>query len=174
MSIVNLYSKQQKVLKGKTPDVYRHDDLPKPLRVQVVQIWDDAVGVEAGPLSGGNILFEWIRKHLRREYGVQELWKVPHHPLKMEYAREEVTEFFLSCQEVEKCLDVIQVVLSFIQQHVRFQARDGMFSPEISCEAAIKEINERFKEHGVGFQYHNVTSCELTPSSRTRKSRCPR
>jgi hypothetical protein len=154
MSTVNLYSKEQKLLKGKTPDIYQHDDLPEPLRVQIVQIWDDTIGVESGPLSGGNFLFEQVRKHLCREYGVQELWRIPHHPLRMEFAREEITKFFLNCPEVEKCLDVIQLVFALAQQHVRLHERDGMFSPAISCEAAIKEINERFKEHGIGFQFH--------------------
>jgi AbiJ N-terminal domain 4 len=155
MGIVNLYSKQQKALKGQPPDVYRHDELPKPLRVQIVQIWDDAIGREAGPLSGANFLFEQAHKHLCREYGVQHLWRLPDHPLRMEFARQEVNQFFLNCQQVEQCLDVIQVVFTLAQQHVRLHARDGMFSPTVSCDDAIKELNERFREHGIGFQFHN-------------------
>ncbi len=65
MSIVNLYSKQQKVLAGLAPNVYRHDDLPPPLRVQIVHIWEDAIGSDNHTLSLAERLFEDVLHTLR-------------------------------------------------------------------------------------------------------------
>ena len=46
MSIFDTYSKRRKkVEKAGTPDVYQYDHLPEPLRVQVIHIWNDALGI---------------------------------------------------------------------------------------------------------------------------------
>ena len=44
MKIYELFSKRQKRLQGKVPDVYQYEDIPQRLRVQVVHIWEDAFG----------------------------------------------------------------------------------------------------------------------------------
>ena len=41
MPIFDLFSKRQKKLRGETPDVYVYDELPNPLRVQIVHIWEN-------------------------------------------------------------------------------------------------------------------------------------
>ena len=40
MSIFDIFSKRQKKLRGEVPDVYVYDKLPSPLRVQIIQIWE--------------------------------------------------------------------------------------------------------------------------------------
>lgn len=44
MAVFNLYSKRQKILRGEIPDVYKYDEIPYGLRVQIVQIITDAIG----------------------------------------------------------------------------------------------------------------------------------
>lgn len=149
--MVNLYSKQQKVLKGQTPDVYRYDDLPKPLRVQIVQIWDEAIGSNTHSLSFAEGLFKEARRILCKEYGVPELADAGQHLFLAKF-REEVTDFFLTCQDVERCLDVIQVVFGSINTLVR-QCRSEFSGSRTTPDAAIEELNQRFKEHGIGFQF---------------------
>ena len=52
MSIFDTYSKRRKkVEKAGTPDVYQYDHLPEPLRVQVIHIWNDALGIYYVPES---------------------------------------------------------------------------------------------------------------------------
>lgn len=45
MSYRSPWSKRQKPL----PDVYRYDDLPQPLRAQVIHIWASAIGAWSYP-----------------------------------------------------------------------------------------------------------------------------
>ncbi len=46
MAIYDLYSKRQKRLCGEVPDVYQYDNISNILRVQIVHIWQDALGNE--------------------------------------------------------------------------------------------------------------------------------
>ena len=65
MAIFDLFSKRQKRLRGEMPDVYVYDDLPNPLRVQIVHIWKDTLR-----------RYEFIVDALCREYGVFLFWQI--------------------------------------------------------------------------------------------------
>jgi hypothetical protein len=153
MGIVNLYSKQQKALTSLPPGVYRHDSLPKPLRVQIVHIWDEAIGTNAHPLSFAERLFESVRDTLRKEYRVFKLTNTrPPQLLYPRSFRSQVEDFCLTCKDVNKSLDAIQLIFSQIDTLVR-RCRREFDDARSSPDAAIEELNERFKEHGIGFQY---------------------
>ena len=47
MPIFDLYSYRQRSAKGELPDVFIYDDIPRELRVQIIYIWSDAIGVYA-------------------------------------------------------------------------------------------------------------------------------
>lgn len=53
MAIFDLFSKRQKRIRGDVPDVYSYDDLPGPLRVQIVHIWTDTLGNGEQYCEGG-------------------------------------------------------------------------------------------------------------------------
>ena len=125
MPIFDLFSKRQKRLRGEMPDVYVYDDLPYPLRVQIVHIWKDTLDYYH---------CESIVNTLCREYGVFRLAETG-------YSRNyepELFNFFLQEENIEKALDAVE--LSF-----RFIDRDD----------ATEELNHRFKDHGVGYQFTN-------------------
>ncbi|MGO8928968.1 MAG: STM4504/CBY_0614 family protein [Limisphaerales bacterium] len=153
MSVVKLYSKQQKALTSQPPDVYRHDGLPKPLRVQIVHIWNDAIGTDNHPLSIAERLFEDVRRTLCKEYGVSKLTtaRQPSHLYPASF-RKQVEDFFLTCKDVARCLDVIQLIFNVINNFVR-RYRSEFSGSRTSPDAAIEELNERFKEHRIGFQF---------------------
>ena len=44
MPVADLYSYRKRVAEGETPDVFVYDTLPEALRVQIIQIWRDAIG----------------------------------------------------------------------------------------------------------------------------------
>ena len=69
MQVFDLFSKRQKKLQGETPDVYVYDDMPEPLRVQIVHIWLKTLGNEQQILYG-NYVYEQIVGTLRHKYGV--------------------------------------------------------------------------------------------------------
>ena len=141
MPITDIYSKRQKKLRGEMPDVYVYDDLPYPLRVQIVHIWDDTCG------SGVNFRDDdkkSVSKILCKEYGTLELLRG-------------LNRFLLEEKDYEKVLDVVELSFQKIecnQENIRslHQGRPDVYS---SPSDAIEELNNRFKEHGVGYQLTN-------------------
>ena len=116
------------------PDVYIYDDLPPPLRVQVVHIWKDTFRYEDE--------YKLIVDTLCREYGVFLLAETGY--TTRNYERE-LFNFFLEEKNIEKALDGVELSFRYIEhQDVQERAND-----------VIEELNQRFKEHGVGYQFTN-------------------
>ena len=151
MSVVDIFSKKQKRLRGEVPDVYQYDDIPDELRVQVIRILEDALGRPSkGSLGhfaypdGGEEAYAFLHETLCREYGVFML----HQHAKSHY--EAVTYFFLQTEKTEEAIDVIQLSFQLIEQRL-----DTPVYLNISPDVAIEELNHRFREHGVGYQYES-------------------
>jgi hypothetical protein len=152
LSIFDLFSKRQKRLRGDVPDVYFYDNLPNPLRVQIVHIWTDALGNNEQYWEGKvRPAYKSIVESLCREYGLFRLTGAN------EFGdREYITElfnFFLQEKEIEKALDVVELSFRVINRLTRdwqYLRRDN--ADEIA-DNAIMELNIRFKEHGVGYQF---------------------
>ena len=65
-----------------------------------------------------------------------------------------VRHFFLATQEAEKVIDVIELSFQRIDEYVR--SYPGLFPDgTITPDDAIAELNHRFQEHGVGYQYES-------------------
>ncbi len=132
------------MLRGETPDVYSYDDLPRPLRVQIVYIWEDSlVGKYTHDSEEG---YKFVVKSLRREYGVFELASTAGRYRIFEH---ELRTFFLQESNVEKALDAIELSFQYIDSYWN---RRGYSR---NADDAIEELNCRFKEHGVGYQFTN-------------------
>jgi hypothetical protein len=155
MAIFDLFSKRMKRERGETPDVFGYDDIPNPLRVQIVHIWKDALGnVEAYydyPEQMAQA-YENIVGILRREYGTFALIRGQNRQVYEPFF--ELVNFLLSEKSVEKVLDVIEISFRYMDDHARenFYLGRGPKSDKIVTEA-IDELNQRFKEHGVGYYY---------------------
>ena len=147
MPIYDIYSKRLRKMKGDVPEVYVYDDLPKPLREQIVQIWTECLGKPA-TLSGirSQQIDECYAKIviiLRREYGVN---KLPSRRLAHDYFYDELRQFFHETTEVDKALDVVELVC---------QSIDKITYPSHLLLPPIDELNQRFKEHGVGYRFES-------------------
>ena len=144
MKIYELFSKRQKKLRGEVPDVYQYETIPEELRVQVVHIWDDVFQIPyGGPAYDA---YSFIHNKVCREYDMFSLGKEND-------LYERVANFLLITEDTEKVIDVIEVSFRCIDPEIR--DGDGYFSPMISPHAAISELNDRFREHGVGYQYES-------------------
>ena len=155
MAVVDLFSRRKSIADGKTPDVYRYADLPRALRVQIVQIMSAAVGVyyqslEPGEAVENNEGWEIIHDSVAREHGVFELAEGsnPFHSCK---------NFLLNSHSVDLVLDFIEFGFWYIHSEtrqfgVRERAKRGISE---TADAAIKELNERFKQAGVGYQFED-------------------
>lgn len=154
MAIIDLFSKRQRFLRGEVPDVYQYAEIPQPLKVQIVHIVRDAIGVGFDHYGEENNASEQyygvIDEILCREYGLFKLTEDRTHEIS-------VFNFFLKEESVEKTLDVIELCFRLISKVVNdTDVTSGkIVKRKINAEEAISELNARFKEHGVGFQFES-------------------
>lgn len=152
MAIYDIYSKRQKRARGEVRDVYEYDEIPQPLRNQILQIVGDAVGTPSSSryelkTELPSYYYNHVNSILTKEYGVIRLVENAYSD------HDAITRFFTKEKDVEKVLDVIEVFFWMIENFVA--TNWSSFKPYIKQEpeAAIQELNDRFKEHGVGYQY---------------------
>ncbi|MEO7326727.1 MAG: hypothetical protein ABIW82_18045 [Dokdonella sp.] len=150
MGIFDFYSKRQRRARGEVPDVYIYEVFPQTLRVQVVHIIQDAFGIDHYGHDQAEKAYEYVKRALCREYGVFELVKNP------KSDAESVFNFFLQEVSTERALDVVEICFKFIS-NVISQNRTYLHftNRKIESANAIAELNERFKEHGFGYQFES-------------------
>lgn len=150
MGIYETFSKRlKKREQAGQPDFYQYDDVPKPLRVQIIHIWDDAIGpsVRSNMERRGQMkVWDLIHGTLAREMGVFALTNDEYE----RYSEVRCKSFLLNASTNE-ALDIIELSFRCIQNRQRLMNWQEV--PPISAEKAIEELNYRFKEHGVGYQF---------------------
>jgi hypothetical protein len=154
MAILDLFSKRQKRLRGEVNDIYFYDNIPNELRVQIIHIIRDAIGIDRmhGFPSNNNQYspFEFIHKTLCREYGVFTLAKGYN-----ETDENSVLNYLLQTDDIDKAIDVIELSFQYIERIIGKNGYEYIqyFEVQIEPDDAIKELNDRFKEHGFGYQF---------------------
>jgi hypothetical protein len=156
MAIFETFSKRQKRLqRAGQQDVYQYDDLSRPFRVQVIHIWNSAIGIyyrsntySSTRVSPSNELWELIHSTLCRERGVFTLGEAAgRHDA-------QCIQFMLS-SDTAGALDMIEFSFKVIDRIARrfqpYQLHEAKVTQ--TADDAIEELNERFREHGIGYQY---------------------
>ena len=154
--MLDLYSYRKRVAAGDVSDVFVYDELPEALRVQISLIWRDAIGpffvgrTRSGLGDPPNNSEGWIFIHntVARERGVFVLGN--------EVSVDDRCEaYLLRTVSVEEALDVIEASFLYIDKVAR-----GFISYDqeargirVAADAAIDELNERFRRAGVGYQF---------------------
>mgnify|MGYP006423458877 CR=1 FL=1 len=154
MAIFDIFSKRKKKQNGDVPDVYKYDKLPKKLKIQIIYIWYDTLGnPEQYQKYSGNCydLYKIIVETLCREYGVFELFKSENYGSR-DYFKE-LIQFFGNEKNIEKQLDVIELSFKYIDNVTRDSSYLYKRNANEIANLAISELNQRFKEHGIGYQY---------------------
>jgi len=155
MAIINLFSKRQKKLRGEVSDVFTYDKLPQPLKVQIVHIIRDAIGEDVGfgYRSSNQVdeIYKFLHNSIAREYGQFNLGRYN------DSDREAILNFFLQTEETEEAIDVIELTFKYIdrvirENQLRYDYRETVKSA-LNPDEAIAELNIRFKEHGIGYQF---------------------
>ena len=149
MPVFDLFSKRQKRSRGEYPDTYQYDNIDRKFRVQVVHIIRDTIGIREIYENMTEKTYRYIHETLCKEYGVFTLKK---------YADSDfsaVFDYFLEEKNHEKCLDIIELSFKVIDTHVR---RNGVYFDRAEGvkqkpDGAIEELNARFKESGIGYQF---------------------
>jgi hypothetical protein len=146
MGIIDLYSKRQKAM----PDVYTYDEIPQPLRAQVVHILRDLFGFsESYDNNGCRRTFQRIHDVLCREYGLFHLT-----PKDVNTPDAKVIDFLLHHADEEQVLDTIEVAFRLATQRMTWNGC-GPLIPGWAIDNSVDELNIRFREHGVGYQYES-------------------
>lgn len=150
MSIFNLYSYRNSVAENEVPDVYRYDYLPDGLRVQIVHIWNDAIGpcVRSSSRHHNNAGWAKIHSTVARELGVFELSHG-------KTFKEKCINYLLESDvRVVNTLDLIEVSFVYIQSIEQLNILERqLLGISMIARDAIKELNERFQRAGVGYQF---------------------
>jgi len=153
MAVFDLFSKRQKSLRGEDPDVFIYDEIPDQLRVQIVHIIRDAIGKMSVHASQNlpSQAYEFIHSTLCREYGVFKLGQTQFR----ESNEDSLFNFFLQTKDYEQAIDVIEFCFRYIEIVIKPDINRYKFQTVtlMDPDQAIEELNTRFKEHGVGYQF---------------------
>ena len=163
MAVFNIFSRRQPQQQRNSPDVFQYDDIPLPLRVQILHALDDAakriyqrtipqyraLGTE------GIDCFADACEVLRRELGAGRLSEDNRRSRPLDESptvrlRAEFGDFFQDCP-TENVLDAIEVVMHYIEG----ADREGLLDYECNSRTVAEEINARFLQHSVGYQYES-------------------
>jgi hypothetical protein len=159
MPIINLYSKRKKrAEKGNQPEVYQYEELPPAFRRQVIHIWRTAIGIhgyEFGRIIHHENYQLWSRIYdlLDRELSLSEPSLIS-----LDDPFEKCKSFLLDKDTyIENLLDLIELTFLFIDELVRkeFEKPPGYCKFNVSQQPddAISELNHRFREHEIGYQF---------------------
>ncbi len=148
--VYETYSKRQKRLRGETLDFYIYDSFPNEFRVQVVYLWNMALGRDE---EYGNVseAYKMIASTLREEYGCFEL---VNGGARMSDAND-LRAFLFQEGSPEKILDVIELSFRVINVRSRDWHYRQLMDANKIADKAIENLNIRFREHGLGFQFTN-------------------
>lgn len=156
MVVHDLYFKRQKQLRGGYNDVYQYEELTNNLKVQIVHLWSETIGEDYSggdwnPCSLNRGYLKTCYKTLCKELGVFKLNEDDSDNENYITYFESITNYFLTEDDVEKVLSVIELIA---KTTITF-AKEQRYKVEIDTEDTKNELNQRFREHGVGYQYEN-------------------
>ena len=153
MPIFDLYSKRRKrAAQVGQPEIYCYEPIPVPFRIKVVHILRGAIGIpeQYGP---PDLAHAWKLVHdiITREKGVFTLG---------EYGNYDkcCCDWFLSTANTDDALDFIEVSFRVVDKCIGPLNQWEMESQGIGLGSAdaIEELNGRFREEGLGYQYENA------------------
>lgn len=148
--IDDLYSKRNK----KLPDVYQYDHLPEKLKNQIYHIWDDFLSKKnfnAKYYEGEyeKQFWDFVLKAILKAEGKKSLFD-------REYTiRSSIEIYFDVLKDIKKTLDVVELIffyLGIVEEMYLKKYRQKLY---YSLAEAIKDLNYRFRENGVGYQFTN-------------------
>lgn len=138
-------------------DVFNYDGLPHALRVQIFNLLRRTIGgyAEPEPYSFAspppcNECWGQLEHWLADDFGMFGLGPYQN-PL------QNFTEFFMQCQDIDQLLDCVELPFRAVDRVVRRwppdeQRRSGA---DTHPDEAIDQLNARFLEHQVGYQYES-------------------
>lgn len=154
MKIFPIYSKKKLRENPPEQDVYEYVNIPQSLRVQIVHIFRDAIG-----------------SSLHSSYGDSEsesTYRAVHDAVARETGRffigsdrglyeNRIIDVILNEKDIDAFFDVVQLCTQIINNYIRQNSYSYKINAHTSIEPeeAISELNFRFREAGVGYEFVN-------------------
>jgi hypothetical protein len=171
MTVIDTYSKRKKAAeRGDQPEVYQYIDLPIQFRRQVIYIWSRAIGICEGSNSYGRGFYETIVDKVWQK--IYELFdensneNLFDESIGSPLQKKSLHNPFDKCKSclldknmhIDHLLNLIELTFRFVEQAIpnvlhEYQ-NQGIKLSQTSVQA-IDELNQRFREHGIGYQYNN-------------------
>jgi hypothetical protein len=153
MSIADLFSKRQQKTRPEAREVHAYAQIPSPLRVQIAHILRDLFGHKVTyDLNCCVEAFGEIEQTLCGEYG---LCILPTKPTDLTTTPDvRVIDFLLHEEDQEKVLDLVEVSFRLLSR-LRLSPEWRSRVPQEKFDRAVNELNGRFREYGIGYQYEN-------------------
>jgi hypothetical protein len=154
MPIFDLFSKRKAAQSGEVNDVYQYETAPEKLRVQVVHIFNEAIGnqedfYDSYGSKKTKRAYEMLVEVLRKEYGVFRLGG--RSSTHRDDERKEFLDYLLQCS-TDHFLDLVELGGRIIEKVCA-----NWYDHEELCKGAIKELNVRFREASFGYQFEEGT-----------------
>ena len=148
MSVYNLFSKRQKLLRETPTDVLVYDELPERLRKQICYIISDTIG-EGTYQRKASTYYGIVHDILLREYGLDQLTNSAYR----KDSEQDLMDFIMRFTTVDEVLDAVEMCFRVIDKLLRedVQYHDPRRIGVIN--EALEDLNTRFKENGVGYAY---------------------
>src|SRR5450830_947863 len=148
-----LYSERQAEVRKAGIDVFQYDHIPTELRVQLCYVWKKIIGNEhkASDNTAVADVYKYLVNTIAEGQSLERLANTPGY-----VRRDFCAEFyagFMQEQNAERVLDYIECTTHVIDTYVRMQK----WSPGHSIDAAMSLINDRMRQHGVGYKYVSGT-----------------
>lgn len=145
MGVMDVFSKRGKA----APDVYVYDTLPKKLRVQIVHIFEDALG-DALDISIGGVSWEYLARAIAREHGLLSIPLGAPTRYGERVHRKDCLAYVLNA-ETALALDMVEVCCRLLDRSMRSSDHYLQMHPPV--DEPLGELNARFLENGCGYQY---------------------
>jgi hypothetical protein len=140
----DIYSRRKKRAQG-SADPLQYSDVPYKVRMQVIQIFDDALELyRPTQINTYEETYHFLTKFFRRELGVTKLWNVAREP-------DEFAQWFLGNPNLDQVIDALEIMARLIN----IMAGKALYGRTDELRSLIVEINARLLEAGVGYQFEN-------------------
>ena len=134
-------------------DVYVYDDIPHKLRNQIFHIIKEYLNQENYSREDKLSIIEAVYKEICGEFGLK---KLENNVLGSMSDYGEIQYFFDNLTEVDEVLDVIDIFLYYLKESENIAtSRYQFLNLDYTADNALEDVNVRFKENGIGYQYLN-------------------
>lgn len=141
MALPQLFSRRKRAVSNVVTDVYVYDEMPKKIRIQIVQIIQEGLGCYE-EYSRNVGYWTFLVEQMRKEKGVFSLTD------KYDDYGEEFCNWLLNEREIPTFLDGVELAFRAIKDYV------GEYESH-KTQRYVDEMNARMQEAGIGYEFQS-------------------